>query len=487
MAIEGLRSYYKKNFTRYRMLTEEECEKILIASFEIAETVGIDMKSAKARKLMEDVGCIVEGMRVRIPSKVIKAAIAMTPPEIVLYDHKKKEKLHITGTNYYFGLGPTTPFFEDPYTEQRRPSTRQDVADIARIADALPNIDFLMGEVGIQDCTPNLAGVYEMYEMLCNSTKPKVSWGVGIDDIQDVIDLCSITAGGIDELRKYPFLMIYAGGSVTPLQFGEDVTDKLMFVVEQGIPVVFAMGLNLGVTSPVTIAGALAMGFVEFFTGLCLAQYTRNSAPFVGTVGLLTNDMKTTHSCYGSPEFCIAGSAVSDILHYCNLLNWSASCATDSKAIDEQAAMEAAMTSVTMALSGAHMIHDCGFLEGAISSSLDMIVLSNEVIGYAKHVAKGMEVNEDTLAVEVTRAVGPGGEFITSNHTLEHFRDVIWMPELSDRHKYTEWEVKKFTMKDRVRAKTLKLLKEYRTEPLSSEIIAQMDEILKKAEKRYLK
>jgi len=487
MSIEGLHSYYEENKTRYNMLTEEECEKILLTTFEIAETVGVNMKSVKARKLLEKNGCKVDGERVYLPAEVIKEAIRSTPPEMVLYDQDKNEKLHIRGTNFYYGLGPTTPFFEDPYTEERRPSTRQDAANVARVADALQNIDFLMGEVGIQDCNPNLASVYEMYEMIINSKKPKVSWGVGIEDVQEVIDLCAAVAGGIQELQEKSFLMIYAGGSVTPLQFGEDVTDKLAYIVEQKIPVVFAMGLNLGVTSPVTIAGALAMGFVELLTGLCLAQYTRKGAPFVGTVGLLTSDMKTTHSCYGSPEFCIAGSAVADIMHYLNLLNWSASCASDSKAVDEQAALEAAMTSLTMALSGAHMIHDCGFLEGAISSSLDMIVMSDEIIGYAKHVAKGMEVNDETLALDLIKKVGPGGEFLTSMHTMKHFREVIWMPEISDRRKYCGWVADKTTMKQRVHEKVLSILKSQAPETVSPDVIYKMDKILVRAESRFSK
>lgn len=484
MAIEGITSYYEQNKTRYYVLTEEQCEAIILTAMTIAEKTGNEVKHPKALALFKEAGCSVEGTRVKIPAEIIKKAIKGAPSKFFLHDRHGNEKLCVGGTNTYYGLGPTNPFYNDFETGQRRDAKKNDVKRTALVADALPNIDFVMSLAGIRDCNANIADVCEMHEMLQNTTKPIVGWGVDVNGCKDIVDMCSAVAGSLEKLQEKPFLAMYVGDPITPLIHPADALDKLFFCVEHKIPAIYASGIQLGTVAPVTIAGGIALGLAENFVGLVLSQLIREGAVFVGSVVTLTVDMLTTHSAYGSPEFCLGHSACTDIYHYLDLPLWSTACATDSKVVDEQAAIESSMSALSVGLSGANLVHDCGFMEGAMSASLEQVVMCDEIIGFARKIVRGFEVNHETLALDIIEQVGPGGQFITHDHTFKHFRKELWVPSLIDRNRYQIWEQNKTTMGQRIREKTERLLKEHKPEPLSPEVIEQIDNILRKAQQR---
>ena len=135
---------------------------------------------------------------------------------------------------------------------------------------------------------------------------------------------------------------------------------------------------------------------------------------------------------------------------------------TDSKLVDEQAALETSMQVLVNMLSGGHLVHDVGFIDGAMSGALEQIVLTDEIVGYARRIERGITINEETLALDVIHEVGPGGEFLTNDHTLENFRDEVWFPTLLNREIYGNWEHHKTDMRTRIHDKTAHLLAEHR-------------------------
>lgn len=484
MAIEGLKSYYEQNKKKFQVLSESQCETIINATFSILEKTGIVIKDEEAVKLFVDNGAEADGELVKIPRELIIKCINSAASELVLYDRLGNKRIVAGGTNTYFGLGPTNPYTNDVETGEIRSSLRSDVTKAAIVADGCPNIDFVMGLSQISDCNVEISDVYEGYEMLTNTIKPSIVWGINAENLDIQVKMADAIAGGHDKLVEKPFIALFPGCPVTPLIIDAKTFQMIRYAALSGLPQIWMSGIQLGSTSPVTIAGAVASNLAEMLTGLAMAQLTRPGCAMACGMVVLTVDMSTTHSAYGSPEHCLGEAINADIFHYLNIPSMQTS-ATDAKIVDEQAALETAMSVITNILSGGHMVHDVGFVSGAMSGSLEEIVLTDEIVSYARRIERGISINEETLALDEIDEVGPGGEFLTSEHTLEHFREETWFPSLSNREVFRNWAEHKTDMRTAIHQKTLKILREHRAPALPDDVMAVLNSILAEAEKKH--
>ncbi len=475
MAIEGIKSYYSANKARYTTITEAECETIIEATLEIMETAEQIIGEKRTLEILKKAGCPVNGKKVTIPRELVIKAIQTAPSSFTLYNRNGDPAMEIGGTNSYFGLGPTNPYFCDFKTEERRTSVSEDTKNSMIIADALPNIDFVMSLSGSNDGPANNAEVMEMKMMLQNTTKPIIGWGNSPEGIAEIIEMCGVVAGSVEAFKEKPFVGIYVGDPVTPLTHPKDSLEKLLYCCENNIPAIYLSDSQLGTLTPVTLAGSVVVGLAEVMTGLVISQLVNEGCVYVGGVINLSVDMKPVNVCYGSPEFCLGNGACYDVLHYLNLPIWGTANITDSKFVDEQAAIEGSMTSLTSCLNGAHMIHDAGFIEGAMSAALEQIVMSNEIISYARRVREGMVINKDTLALDLIREVGAGGTYITELHTLKNFKKV-WESTLFD-HSIYDPAITPTRMYERIKNKVANILDAHEPQPLAPEIIEKIESI----------
>ncbi len=485
MAIDGIKSHYQQNKTPYTAASEETCELVLNNTFRVMEKTGLEIQSPRAAALLKENGCAVEGRRVKFPPALVKAAINSAAKEMVLYKRTGEEAMRVGGVSNYYGPGPTNPFVEDFETGERRPPQKSDVGRTATVVDACPNLDYLMGLANIMDCDVNIADVAEAHEALSHTTKPSVLWAVDCQGMQDTFDMCAAVAGGWENFLEKPFMCMFAGCPQTPLIIPETIFDKLEYSIAKGVPTLAMTGPQLGAVAPVTLAGAMVVGLAEMLAMLVLSQLVRRGSVLVMGVVVLTMDMKTTRSAYGSPEHCLGESLQSDIFHYLNLPHVGTAGVTESKIVDEQSAIESSMQILTNALSGTNMVHDVGFMDGAMSGSLDQLVLCDEIIGYARRIRAGINFDEKSFALDLIDEVGPGGEYITTGHTFKHFKKELWRPTLLDRAPYEGWAQEgRKDMRTRVHEKTAGILADHRCRPLPDEVAAQLDAIWMKAQKR---
>ena len=482
MSIQGITSAWQKNQTRYHAVTEQECEQLIEASFRIMEEIGLQVLNEKARKRLADAGCTVEGDIVKIPASLVKEAIASAPSEMVLYDREGNEALRAGGTNVYFGNGPTNPSYNDFETGERRPALRADAARSALVTDACPNVDFVMGLAQISDCDQRIADVVELRELLANTVKPIVAWGNSPENFKAEVEMAAAVAGGIEKLQEKPFLAIFPGCPITPLVINEELCDKLEYGIEAGLPIIWPTGPQPGSTAPITTAGSIAMGLAEVFVGLVLSQLMKKGTAFVGGVVVVGVDMATSQSSYGTPEHCLGESIIADIFHYLDLPMFQTAGGTDSKLVDEQSAIEVSMAVLSNVLSGGHMVHDVGFMDSAMSASLEQVVLCDEIIGYARRIGRGIDINDETLAFDAIKEVGPGGNFLTHEHTFMNLRKELWFPTLLDHRSYQSWLTDPTDMRTRVKRKTADILENHKPKALSDEVLAKLDAILKARE-----
>jgi trimethylamine--corrinoid protein Co-methyltransferase len=250
----------------------------------------------------------------------------------------------------------------------------------------------------------------------------------------------------------------------------------VLYAAEKNIPAIITPCPSAGGTAPATMAGVLVQALAECLSGIVMAQLKNEGAPVImgGVVTIM--DMLTTTYSYGAPELSLLSAGFTEIS--------TAGC-SDAKSLDQQAAIEGAISIAVAALSGASLIHDVGYLESGLVGSYDMLVMSNEIIGMVKRIMGGITVDEDTLAVDVIANVGPGGHFLGEKHTLKHFRE-FWRPELLNRAKVDDWKAAGAkTLGDRVHEKVISLIEIYEPEPIPDDVESRLKDIIAQADERH--
>jgi trimethylamine--corrinoid protein Co-methyltransferase len=263
------------------------------------------------------------------------------------------------------------------------------------------------------------------------------------------------------------------------LQHNEEALQKLLYLSGKGLPSTYIPVALGGATAPITLAGNMAIWNAGCLVGLVLSQLNNPGAPFITTGwGASALDMRTTVSPYVEPEKQFIAQ---ELAHFYNLPMFAFGGFSDSKLADQQASLEAALTLMTNALSGSHLVHDLGYLESGLTGSLVQLAICDEVISWIKAALKPLEITDETLALDVIDDVGPDGHFIDSEHTLTHFRS-RWYPTLIDRNNYDGWRAKGGQdLGQRAAAKVERLLVEHTPEPLPGDIQQRLREIVQRA------
>ena len=467
---------------QFKVLTDDQLKRIHLASLEILRRTGVEMLHEEGRELLRTRGATIDGTRVRIPADLVEWALQVAPSRVVLCTRDGKPAMYLEDGRFYYGTGSDTRFVIDLDSGERRLTIRKDIEDMARLSDCLPHIDFLMCMGIASDVTIDISDLHHFDAMVTNSKKPIIFTAWSLRNLKDIVDMAEAVAGGPDALRSNPFLAMY-GEPISPLKFEPKGVDKLLYVAERGLPLVYKPGLIGGATGPVTYAGQLALCNAETMTGLLLAQLKREGTPVVYGGGFAPMDMRTTVAP-PSPEHWMLLAARAEIAQYYDLPTFSYAGNSGSKVCDEQAAVDAAMSVLVSALCGANLIHDVGFLDSHLTSSYDLVVLSNEIISMAKRMMQGILIDEETLALDAIDKVGPGGHFFTEDHTLRHFRE-NWYPELMDRSDHDSWAAKgKKRLAQVVNERAKEILATYEPEPLDEDIKLALRRILEAAEER---
>ncbi|MFW5855682.1 MAG: trimethylamine methyltransferase family protein [Bacillota bacterium] len=467
------------------VLTDDQIEKILDASTRILEKTGVVYHDEEALDIMKDAGCKVEDNRVRIPAKLVEDAIRTVPGRVTLTNSRTGEpEMNLTQNNAYFGAGSDTPYFIDPYSGDRIKSSKETVSMATKTLDALNNIEFVMSLGIVQDVPQPVYDRHQFQAMVLNTAKPIVITANDVEGYGDIIEMCEVIAGGEAELRDKPFMTLYAE-PISPLQHAEDAAQKLVLAGKKSLPVVYTPCIMAGGTVPATLAGAMATGLAESLSGLVLNQQTNAGNPFIMGGVFTIMDMNTTIFSYGAPEFHLMQAALADVSNYLDIPMFGTCGCTDSKLVDEQAAIEDALSILITAQSGANLNHDVGYIEHGNCASLENLVISDDLIGFARRIVEGIEVNDETLGVDVIDRVGPGGHFLGDPHTMEHFKKETWYPDLFERAFFDNWkEAGEKTLFDRSNEKVLDILENHEPEPLPDDVIKELDRIVEEAENK---
>ena len=466
---------------QFTLLSDSQIGDLHLAALEVLRRTGIRFFHAEALEMLKAAGAFVhDGNLVKFPAALVEEALASAPGRIIMCDRNGDATVWLEGTKVWFGTGSDCVNFLDPETGEHRRFTQADIVAGYHLCDALPNIHFVMSMGIPADVDPDVAYDLQMSLMLEHTTKPLVFVTDDGASCRRAIEMAAAVAGGQGALVEQQHILLYSEPS-SPLQQSESAVDKLLLMAEHRLPIVHSPAPLMGGTGPITMASGLAMALAEIQSSLVVHQLKNPGAPFVVGCGLHHMDMKSAQICYGSPEFQLTKAAIAQMGRWYGLPTWGYAGCTDAKVLDEQAAAEAMLSVLMAKLSGANLIHDVGYVESGLTTSFEMIALTNELVALADNLMKGIEINDETLMLDEIHEVGPGGHFMDTDMTLKHFRD-FWYPGLLDRGRRDQWLAEgATTLGQRLNTRVREIIKEHRPEPLKAEVKQQLQEIVGRA------
>jgi trimethylamine---corrinoid protein Co-methyltransferase len=466
------------NSVQFARLSEEQVRRIHWASLEILERFGARVHLQEAVDLLRGGGAEVrDGNLVRVPCGMVERAFATVPRRVVLYDRAGQPAMRLEGQRCFYGPGSDCLHIVDHRTGDRRKPVLQDVVDGTVVCDALPDIDFIMSMVLPTDVDQAVADAYQARAMLSHAAKPLILVAYELRGLVDAVEMAEAVAGGAGALRHRPLVTCYIN-VVSGANHNREALQKLLYLAEKGLPALYIPASTGGVTSPVTPAGAVALDNAGVLLGLVLSQLKREGAPYIMT-GMQPSpmDMRTMTVPYADPQRGIFQA----LAHLYGLPSFGWGGVTDSKTVDQQAAAEAALTLLAESLTGGNIIHDLGYLESGLTFSLVQLAICEELIGWIQAFLGGVEVSDETLALEVIGRTGPEGQYLNQEHTRRHYRQA-WVPDLLERDDHKTWLRKGgTTLGQRAAERVAHILAEHRPEPLPSEVLARLDAIVERA------
>jgi trimethylamine--corrinoid protein Co-methyltransferase len=462
----------------YKPLSASDIETIHEASLEVFSQIGIRVKNREAFDLFRAAGARADSSTsmVLMEPEMVMELLSRAPSVITLYGKTPEHTLEVGGTRAYAGSGGSALNVLDHRTQEKRRARLSDLCDIARVIESLENIHFFMLPIFPEELHEGNVDVNRFGVGLTYSTKHIMGGVYSVEGIQNVRKMATMVAGSESEFRERPNVSMVTCCGISPFVLDEHYSRLTLECVRSGIPVVTPVEPLCGATAPVTLAGNLVVQNVDTLAGVMLAQLAEPGAPvFYGCISSLA-DMKDMKYLSGAVEMGLMNAAAAQLAHHYGIPIYTTAGMSDSKTLDAQAGFESAMTTLMVALAGGNIIHDAaGFLEFCMVASLEKYVLDNEIIGMAMRAARGIEINDDTLALDVMRKVGAGGHFVSVRHTRKFMRKEQYMPVLADRSTREEWNERGSPeTKDRARKRVDEILEAPLLRTVSDGVLARI-------------
>ena len=464
-----------------QILSLGERERIATAAIDLIEHEGVMLTESEAVELVHGAGAKVDGDRVRMPSSLVLAAIESAPEGISIYDRLGNRTMRLEGNNHYFGAVTDAPEVIDPFTGVRRPCTFEDVRRNVLLVDALDNMYFANATGIISDRPPEMGAVLSASLSFIYSTKPLLAEPVTLEMVEACREMAALAVGGEKILRKRPILIVYSE-PLSPLAHPDLSITKLLYCAEHEIPLVYTPYAAAGATAPMSIVGNVVQLCAESLSGLVLHQLKRRGAPFIFGAMPSIMDMATTVFSYGAPEFQLGNTMMAEMAHHFRLPNFGTGGSSDSQVFDGQAIIEATSSCMMAIQCGGHLVHNVGMHGNGTLVIPEMITATSEIIEMQEAMLGGVVVNDETMAMDQIREVGPMGEYVTNAHTMAHFKDV-WYPKLLFRGGDKAWKAsEQLTFEQRVTERTRNLIAKHEPKLIPEEIKRQIEEVVVRAE-----
>ncbi|UCF97513.1 MAG: trimethylamine methyltransferase family protein [Spirochaetaceae bacterium] len=475
------------NPTLLEVLSEEDLRLLDRASKEILFEVGIGIRSREILQILEDRGLIVDQDRstVKFEESTVVAALSQVPESIELYDRDKNRSFVLgRGNPPRFASGFNAVFHLPGGSTDRQPATKKQVADYAGLSNQLEFID-VVGPQALPQDVPQSSAILHALDAVLNSTVKPVLFAPENDhEMSSIIEILRIVTGG-NNLNETPIGLCQFSPS-SPLFWNEGTIRGFMMVAEQGLPCTILPGPLAGATSPYTLASTLVQRNCEVLSAVVIAQLLRPGAPLLCYNGGGQFDMQSSAAVLSSPEVALMIMAGNQLARYYHLPTHACIPSSDSHCLDEQVGMENMMLMLTGVFSETDLLVNAGMFATGQTAALEQLLVDHEMIRMVKRIMEGIRVDKDHLCLDAMKRVGPMGNFLDDESTLEYLRSGEWWSyDLISRQTYESWCSRgRKTMVDRATQR----LGESQTESISmlvEEKQKRIAEIIREHELKY--
>ena len=468
------------------LLSRDEVEEIHLATLEVLEKTGVFVENPGALDLLDGGGATIDAARkiAKIPPHLVEDALRSCPSKIVLAGRNPENDVVLDGRRVNFVNFGGAIRVIDPYTGRVRSSTKADVAASALMVDSLSDLDIYKRAVNALDVPQGTLKLHNAEAILCNTTKHAVMDAGSATHAEKIVDMAAAAVGGRDRLRARPIITL-STCPTSPLKLINETCEVIMTSARLGVATSVTSMALAGATAPVHLAGTLVVHNAELLTAIVLSQLTQKGAAILYGSVTTSMDMRFGTAPIGSPEMAMISAGLAQLARYYRVPSSVAGGSSDSKIPDGQAAHEKTLTALFPILAGADIVSGAGMLDMGLCVSFSQMVMDCEYIQMMKHAFQGIPVNQETLAVDVIREVGPFGDFFGHESTLRHMRTVQSQPRLIDRRAREDWDQLGGTdITHRAEEEARRILGTHTPDPLPEEARATIRSIVEEAEER---
>jgi trimethylamine--corrinoid protein Co-methyltransferase len=458
---------------------QDALKEVHARSLDLIEKTGVRFHSQKALEILHGVGAEIDDDVARVPGHVIESALEKAPSSFTLYARDGQHHLDLDGTRTFYSQDGCAALTLDFETGERRASRKEDTAKMALISDYLDTIDVVSPTVSAQDMPNETMAVHELAACFVNSGKHVLTESVtSARDARAQIELAAAIAGGEDQLRREPIFSNFVC-TISPLTQDAGGIEAGLEFAEAGIPVgMYPMGTT-GVTSPVTLAGTMAVVNAEVTSALALLQLAVPGAPVFYSGGPASIDLRTGAYIAGSPEALWLRMMIARMAGFYNLPSIVGAGATSAKVPGAQASWENTFSFLLPSMAGASLLFGMGLLDGSNLLTYEAIVLDAEIGQIVRQLLGDVPWDEEAFAPDLIQELGPGGVYMDQLHTVQHMREALWLPTLTDRDTHDEWARKGGLDRVQVaRQKVEQILATHEPPPLPDGVAQAMEDVI---------
>ncbi len=426
-------------------LSEAGVERIHRAALEALEEIGLaDAPESGIRVMTEAGAALGADGRLRFPRALVEDMLAVAARGITLVAQDPRHDLALTPNRVHYGTAGAAVHVVEPETRSYREPTVQDLYDAARIADLLDNVHFFQRPMVCRDLPDPLdLDLNTIYACVRGTTKHIGTSFVGPENMPACFELLHTLAGGEEAWRARPFLSNSNCFVVPPMKFATESCQVMEAAIRGGMPVLLLSAGQAGATAPASLAGAIVQAVAECLAGVVYVNALRPGHPAVFGTWPFVSDLRTGAMSGGSGEQALLSAGCAQMHRFYGLPGGAAAGIADAKLPDMQAGWEQGISNVMAGLAGLNMVYEAaGMHASLLGFCFESLILGDDMLGQCLRCVRGIEVDEDTVALDVMRTVcleGPG-HYLGHGQTLARMqRDYVY-PRLGDRTSPKEWQ-----------------------------------------------
>ena len=459
--------------------SEETLQKIHDTALELVAERGIRFHSETAREIWHGAGADVLDDVVKIPPDIIMSALEEAPASFTLHARDGEHSLDLCEGKTYYSQDGCAALAIDFETGERRGTLKSDIEAMALISDYLDAVDIVSPTVSAQDIPSEALAVHELQACFLNSGKHVLTESVTTaEEAEAQIELAAAVAGGRDALKERPILSNFVC-TISPLTQDAGGIEAALRFVKAGIPVGMYPMATTGVTSPVTLAGTMAVLNAEVVSALALLQIAEPGAKVLYAGGPATLDLKTGSYVASSPEALRLRMMVAEMAGFYGLPSIVGAGATSAKIPGPQAGWEDALSFLLPSMAGASVLFGLGLLDGSNLLRYEEIILEAEAAKMVRRILQSRDFGDEAFALDLIKELGPGGVYLDQQHTVDHMREALSLTTLSDRDSFEDWYQKgEHSRVEVARERVREILETHEPAPLSENVLQDMNEVV---------